>query len=144
VETISADGTRSGRSYLPGLSEDDRTTVHFLHFFPGLLIGLYPDHVSVQWYFPTGTDSSESGAEWLFGPEDARRDNGDIYDFVTMVLQQDWDVCERVQSGLRSGGYRGGVFTDRERRSHVLDWIVADTYVTGRRPASSPVTFGPE
>lgn len=134
--TLSRDGTTNGRPLLAGLDDAQRREVRFVTHFPGFVVSLKPDGVTLFWYWPEGPGRTRLVQEFLFPREvvDGGGDIGDAVEFTAQVGAQDWAVCEKVQLGLASKGYRGGVFSDIEARAHVFDKFVAHAYLTGRRP----------
>jgi Rieske 2Fe-2S family protein len=56
-------------------------------------------------------------AEYLFRPEviaDPAFDPSEIVDFVELVANQDYVVCERVQRGIRSRAFTRGVLAEKD------------------------------
>jgi glycine betaine catabolism A len=39
---------------------------------------------------------------------------GDVVDFWDVVNRQDWGICESVQAGMRSRGFRGAYYAPME------------------------------
>ena len=135
-ETVGDVDSMAGRATLPGLSADERRYVHYLHFFPGLLIALQPDYVSIQWYHPATAERSRVITEWLVTSAEAVTSPPTLrktISFIERILDQDWDVCSSVQRGLHSKGFRGGHFSTLERRSAAFDELIVDTYLNGQR-----------
>lgn len=134
--TLSRDGTTNGRPLLPGLDAAQRREVAFVTHFPGFVVSLKPDGVTLFWYWPDGAGRTRTVQEFLFPAQvvDGGHDIADAVEFTARVARQDWAVCEQVQLGLASRGYRGGVFSDIEGRAHVFDKFVAQVYLTGERP----------
>ena len=135
-QTVGHVDSMAGRAALPGLPIDERRYVHYLHFFPGLLIALQPDHVSIQWYHPATAERSRVITEWLVTSAEAAAPPPTLHrtiSFIERILDQDWDVCSSVQRGLHSRGFHGGHFSTLEQRSAAFDDLIVDTYLNGRR-----------
>ena len=59
-------------------------------------------------------------SEFLFAPETiARPDFAEIskatVEFWDLISRQDWDVCQRAQTGVGSRAYRSGVYPKQDR-----------------------------
>ena len=60
-------------------------------------------------------------------------DPADAVSFWDTVNRQDWHVCELVQRGIGSRGYRPGRYTEIEHTVHAFDQLVADAYLAPSR-----------
>ena len=134
--TLSANGTTNGRPLLPGLSPAQLRRAAFVTHFPGFLVSFKTDGVTLFWYWPDGAGRTHVVQEFLFPAPvvDDGMDISDAVEFTARVAEQDWAVCAKVQRGLASRGYRGGIFSDIEGRAHVFDKFMALVYLTGERP----------
>jgi Rieske 2Fe-2S family protein len=122
---------------LPGLSAVERRRVMYGGIFPNLLLSLHPDYVLTHRIEPTAPDRSAVECQWLFDPDAAAAPGFDpafAVDFWDVTNRQDWTVCEGVQRGLRSRGYRPGPFGLDE--VGVQQWTrqIATAYLTGDAP----------
>jgi Rieske 2Fe-2S family protein len=113
--------TSSGRSSLPplpGLDEADVHTFYGAYLFPNLILNYHSETVNAVTVVPTGPETTRVVSEFLFRPETIAADGFDpseVVDFRDLVAHQDWDVCERVQRGVRSKAYTAGVYPRQER-----------------------------
>jgi Rieske 2Fe-2S family protein len=51
-----------------------------------------------------------------------------VVEFSELVAHQDYDVCERVQVGVRSRAFDHGVFAEKDR----LAYAFTQTYLAAR------------
>lgn len=121
MSTFSLTGV-SGLPRLPGLSDEDAHAYFGYTLFPNLLMNFLSDVVFSLRLLPRGPELTTVVTEYLFQPEtiaDPGFDHTPVTDFVDLVSQQDWEVCERAQVGNRSRGYRkGGVYPWNDRLVH--------------------------
>ncbi|CAN5149047.1 aromatic ring-hydroxylating dioxygenase subunit alpha [soil metagenome] len=123
VESLTTSG-RSDHAPIPGLSEDDRRTVHYFVVYPNMLLSLHPDYVLVHCVWPIAPDRSRIVCDWLFTPEAVEADDFDpagAVEFWDLTNRQDWELCERVQRGMSSAGYRPGPYHRTEHCVHAFD-----------------------
>jgi len=74
-------------------------------------------------------------SEYLYRPEviaSAGFDCSDMVKFLDQVSVEDWAVCEKVQQGVRSRGYKQGIYP----REDVLLRLFAARYLAERGPAA--------
>ncbi|MEP7059715.1 MAG: aromatic ring-hydroxylating dioxygenase subunit alpha [Actinomycetota bacterium] len=111
--TLTLSGTTT-RPPLPGLAGNDLHVYLGNTIFPTLMINLHPDCVMTYRLEPLGPARTRIVSEFLFHPETIAGegfDPGDIAEFWDLVSEQDWAVCERVQTGVGSRAYAaGGVY----------------------------------
>ncbi len=122
----------SGQSMLgpmQGLADADASLVRYYVVYPNLMLGLHPDYALLHTAWPRGPSRSRVTCEWLFPPEhlaDPRFDASEIIEFWDVTNRQDWALCERVQRGATSQGYREGPYHPSERCVHAFDrWYAA-------------------
>ena len=61
-------------------------------------------------------------------------DPSDAADLWDLVNRQDWAICESVQRGMTSRGYRGGWFAPMEDESlDIRRWLLPRLEAHGRR-----------
>jgi Rieske 2Fe-2S family protein len=125
--TMSFDGT-ARRPALPGLDSGQRRVVHYYVLYPNLLLSLHPDYVMSHRLTPLGAERTRVVCEWYFHPDVAGAedfDPSDAVEFWDLVNRQDWGLCEGVQRGSRSRGYRPGPYQDSETCVHFFDrwWV---------------------
>ena len=114
--TFTASGTTS-RAPFPGLSEKEKTHHKGDVAYPNLLLSVAAEHVAAFTLWPRGPDLTRIACEFLFHRseiEKAAFDPCDVVDFWDIVNQQDWRVCESVQAGMKSRGFRGGFYAPME------------------------------
>jgi Rieske 2Fe-2S family protein len=127
--TWSMDGRQQGVGF-PGLTEAERRAGQsYVTSLPSSFIVAHVDYVRVVRLRPFGPETTELHAEWLFPKEtleDACFDLANVTDFGTTVMEQDAQVCELNQRGLRSIRHHAGVLMAEEyylKRFH--DWVNA-------------------
>jgi len=117
------------RAPLPGLGADERRHVYYYALLPNLLLNLHPDYVVTFRFLPAAVDRTEVVCEWLFAPGEIAKagfDPSDAIDFWDETNQQDWELSDRAQRGIRSLGYRPGPYSNREELLQALDrWVLA-------------------
>jgi len=121
--TMTMSGT-SSRSPFPGLAPEDSREVQYFHIFPNLLLSLLPDYVVTHTVWPVETGHSRVVCEWFFAPEAVAEkdfDPSDAVEFWDLTNKQDWELCENVQKGVQSKGYRPGRYQAVERCVYDFD-----------------------
>jgi choline monooxygenase len=124
---IRAAGGDGERCYAPnqGLSE-----ALYFWIFPNLMLNIYPDNVSVNLIVPLGHERTLTIFEWYFhNPKDAKVQERvrRAVDFSDQVQQEDIDLCEAVQRGLRSVTYdRGRYSVKRENGVHHFHMLLSE------------------
>jgi Rieske 2Fe-2S family protein len=117
ARTWSMDGSACGPEFL-GLTEVERAMGQlFVTMLPTMFIVAHVDYVRTVSLRPTGPETTELKAEWLFLPETLANPEFDlskVVDFATLVMMQDGDACEMNQRGLRSSKYRHGTLMPQE------------------------------
>lgn len=126
AETWSMDGRAQG--VLPGLSESDRAAgQRYGTVLPSLFIAAHVDYARIVRIVPTGPETMELSAEWLFDPAMLAQpefDRARITDFGILVMEQDAAACELNQSGLKSRAFERGVLMQEEYEVFLFqDWI---------------------
>jgi Rieske 2Fe-2S family protein len=117
----------SGAAALPaisGLPEEDHRLVHYYLVYPNLMLGLHPQYVLTHQAWPLAPDRTRVVCQWLFPPESIGApgfDPADMVEFWDLTNRQDWALCERVQRGAASAGYRPGPYHPAERCVHAFD-----------------------
>ena len=112
AETWSMDGKIHGARFA-GLTEEEVTVGYkYLMALPSVFIVGHPDYVRLVSLYPLGPERLQLTAEWLFLAETLSNpafDLKNVTDFATLVMQQDGEVCELNQHGLRSIRHKQGV-----------------------------------
>ena len=114
--TYTASGT-STRAPFPGLSEAERTRHKGEIVYPNLLLSAAAEHIAAFMIWPKGPERTVIACEFLFHDSEVAKpgfDPSDVVDFWDVVNRQDWRVCEGVQAGMRSRGFRGGFYAPME------------------------------
>jgi Rieske 2Fe-2S family protein len=114
--TFTMSGT-SGRAPFPGLSDKEKTHHKGEVAYPNLLLSAAAEHIAAFTLWPTGPDHTRIACEFLFHPDEIAKssfDPSDVVDFWDIVNKQDWQICESVQDGMTSRGFRGGFYSPME------------------------------
>ncbi|MFZ1814545.1 MAG: aromatic ring-hydroxylating dioxygenase subunit alpha [Rhizobiaceae bacterium] len=123
------DGGACGPEFA-GLTAAQRAAgFHFTTILPSLYIVAHVDHVRAVTLTPLGPEEMLLTAEWLFPAETLAQpgfDAADVASFASLVMQQDAEVCEMNQRGLKSGAYQSGTLMPQEFDIHHFhNWIRA-------------------
>jgi len=123
IDTLST----SGRSTWPRLidsASSEPASVHYWLMYPNLMLGVHPDYLLTHKVWPLAVDRSRVECEIFVRPEAAAApdfDASEVTDFWDLTNRQDWALCERVQVGVASRGYRPGPYHPSERCVHAFD-----------------------
>ena len=99
------------------MSETEKTHHKGEVIYPNLLLSAAAEHVAAFTLWPMAADHTRIACEFLFHESEVRKpdfDPGDVVDFWDVVNRQDWRICEGVQLGMRSRGFRGGFYAPME------------------------------
>ena len=114
--------TISGKSELPklpGLDPVDYTMYYGSYEFPNLMLNLHPDCGMYYIAFPKGPRHTQVVSEYLFRPEVIADPTvfkpEPVVEFWDLISKQDWDVCERAQTGVGSRAFTAGVYPRQDR-----------------------------
>jgi Rieske 2Fe-2S family protein len=114
--------TANGESELPkfpDLLPEDYQMYYGSYEFPNLLLNLHPDCVMYYIGIPKGPTHTQVISEFLFRPEVISDPNAfkpePVVEFWDMISKQDWDVCERAQTGVGSRAFTQGVYPRQDR-----------------------------
>jgi Rieske 2Fe-2S family protein len=90
--------------------------VVFASIAGSMYVVAHPDYVRSVRVVPTGPESIELVVDWLLpeATEISKPDLDRICDLARLVIQQDGDVCELNQRGLRSRSHTEGVLVAQE------------------------------
>ena len=108
-------GRGGGLPLLPGLTEEQKHKGIYLHLFPNLDVGVWPDHVHVLVVWPESPDRTReeiriyTGDEALAPEHDAAREA--IVEGWRELNREDVDVVERLQKGRACPAYDGGTLS---------------------------------
>jgi Rieske 2Fe-2S family protein len=114
--TFTASGS-STRAPFPGLSDTEKTHHKGEVAYPNLLLSLAAEHVAAFVLWPIAPDLTRIACDLLFHVSEIGKpefDPRDVVDFWDPVNRQDWTVCEGVQLGMQSRGFRGGFYAPME------------------------------
>ena len=114
--TFTTTGT-STRAPFPGLSEKEKTHHKGEICYPNLLLSAAAEHVAAFTLWPKTPDLTRIACEFLFHKSEIGKsgfDPRDVVDFWDIVNRQDWKICEGVQAGMRSRGFRGAFYAPME------------------------------
>lgn len=129
--TMSISGA-STATVRPRLTGDQRRRVLYINLFPNLLLSVHPDYVMTHRIVALGPASSEVECQWLFAPEDLRREDFDPAESIELwdiTNRQDWSAVESVQRGIRSPLYRPSVLAHGEDAVYQFAGMVANAYL---------------
>jgi len=122
--TFTASGT-THRAPFPDLDEHERVRHKGELVYPNLLLSLSADHVASFVLHPLAADRTRIVFDVLVSPDEAAGDCSDASDFWDLVNRQDWGICESVQRGMSSRGYREGWFAPMEDSSlDIRRWLL--------------------
>jgi phenylpropionate dioxygenase-like ring-hydroxylating dioxygenase large terminal subunit len=113
--------TRTGQSTLPpfpDLRPDDLRMYYGTFQFPNLLLNLHPDAAMVYTLFPQGPGRTTVVSEYLFRPETIAAPDfapDPVVELWDLISRQDWEICQRAQTGVGSRAYRSGVYPRKDR-----------------------------
>jgi Rieske 2Fe-2S family protein len=123
-DTLSTSGHSSWPRLDGASSRADDRLVHYYLVYPNLMLGIYPDYLSVHTVWPVSAAAARVSCE-IFVPAGtlalAGFDPAPVIDFWDLTNRQDWALCERVQRGVTSRGYRPGPYAASERCVHAFD-----------------------
>jgi len=114
--TFTESGT-SNRAPFDGLDEDERVRHKGELIYPNFMLSLCADHVAAYSLWPQSPQQTTIHCDLLFDPAEmakAQFDASDAADFWDLVNRQDWQVCEGVQSGMRSRRFEYGYYAPME------------------------------
>jgi len=129
ANTFTTSGTTT-RAPFPGLSETEKSHHKGELFYPNLMLSLSMDHVAAFYLWPQSAGHTRIQCDFLFHPDELSKadfDGTDAIKFWNVVNQQDWNICESVQRGMRNRVFEHGYYAPMEDYS--LD---IRRYVRGR------------
>lgn len=123
---------RGGRYYTPG---EDGLEALYYWVFPGWMLNIYPDNMSLNVVVPLGPDRCLTIFEWYRQDHDGPGAAAAIertVEFSHGIQLEDIAICESVQKGLRSGAYERGRFSAlRENGVHHFQSLVHAALTSG-------------
>ena len=95
--------------------------------WPNMVFEVYPGgNLTVFHHTPAGAEQTIQETEWYFSAETPTRNEQEVIDFVHTVRLEDIPICECVQQGLHSKGYRQGRLIVDQDRTDVSEHAVHD------------------
>ncbi|HEX6130922.1 MAG TPA: aromatic ring-hydroxylating dioxygenase subunit alpha [Actinomycetota bacterium] len=114
--------TISGASQLPkfpDLLPEDYQMYYGAYQFPNLMLNLHPDCVMYYIGYPRGPKHTTVVSEYLFRPETIADPEvfkpEPVVELWDLISKQDWEVCERAQTGVGSRAFTTGVYPRQDR-----------------------------
>jgi choline monooxygenase len=95
--------------------------------WPNWCLEVYPGgNLTVFHHVPLGPEQTVQRVEWYFPQAQLSAKDQEVIDFVHEVRLEDIPICESVQAGLHSLGYRQGRFVVDPARSEISEHAVHD------------------
>lgn len=95
--------------------------------WPNWSLEVYPGgNLTVFHHVPLAPERMVQKVEWYFPHDSPTAEEREVIDFVHAVRLEDIPICESVQSGLHSLGYRRGRFVVDRERSEISEHAVHD------------------
>lgn len=122
-------------------------TAYFYHLFPNVSVTIYPHSVYTLIMLPHSSGKANEKLTLLQHPacrlesdDDEKYQNKmeQLLDFVCEVNDEDIEICERLDKGMRQSAYKGGMFsTDMEFTIYRFQNLLADV-MTNEPPRVFP------
>ena len=109
--------------------------MHYIALPTNLLISAHPDYLMFHRLIPHSAGRATVECSWHFPQSVAAAQDFDpsfASDFWDLTNIQDFAACESVTRGMRSGGFRPGVFDIREDGVRSFQGQLAQFYLTQR------------
>ena len=128
AETWTMTGKPCGPEF-PNLTAEERQNgYNFVTIYPTMFVVAHVDYVRAVFFEPTGPESIRLTAEWYFPQETLDQpgfDAAEVASFAKIVMDQDAEVAELNQRGIRSPGYRRGTLMPQEYDIHNFHkWVI--------------------
>jgi choline monooxygenase len=95
--------------------------------WPNWCLEVYPGgNLTVFHHVPVAPERTVQRVEWYFPQPEPTLADQEVIDFVHRVRLEDIPICESVQAGLHSLGYRQGRFVVDPERSEISEHAVHD------------------
>jgi Rieske 2Fe-2S family protein len=114
--SLSTEG-KTSLPLLPHMTDIDASSYYGCTMFPNAFVDVTGTCVIVSYLYPKGPDHTTMVMEYLFAPRtiaDPSFDPTSVVEFNEMVAAQDNMVCERVQQGVSSRLFQGGVLSPKD------------------------------
>jgi choline monooxygenase len=100
--------------------------------FPNLLISSWPYGVTVVWWTPLSLTRTRARVRnYSFDPEHDPRTGEEGRRLMRQIQDEDFDICLRVQEGLRSASYESGPQHTLESRVGAFQQLLVELLVAG-------------
>jgi Rieske 2Fe-2S family protein len=103
---------------LPGLQPEDYEMYYGSYEFPNLMLNLHPDCGMYYIAYPKGPNHTTVVSEFLFRPETIEGDHfkpEPVIELWDLISRQDWEVCQRAQTGVGSRAFTTGIYPRQDR-----------------------------
>ena len=77
-------------------------------------------------HIPGGAETVIQETEWYFTNPTPTNEEREVIDFVNIVREEDIPICENIQRGLHSKGYKQGRLIVERERTYVSEYAVHD------------------
>ncbi len=115
-----------------GLDHSNLASGRFIALFPNVLLSVLPNHVFVMRLEPLAPGLTREICTWLLPPSNPHVSDDDFAttrDFWLDVNYEDFDIVQRGQLGLTTGGYTPGRLSPRfEEPLHRFHNMLADRF----------------
>lgn len=137
VETVSEDGLRNDRPFLPGLPDEERDRVRDYHLFPTTLISRQPDYLLTYRVEPLAVGRTRVTHDLLVHPASTGPAD-DVVSAWDRTNAEDARIIERQQRGVGGRGYAPGLVAGVEDGLRRFLNEMADIY-DGDAPSGEPL-----
>ncbi|MCY3780601.1 MAG: Rieske 2Fe-2S domain-containing protein [Chloroflexi bacterium] len=132
IRDVDPSEARDRRYVRSGAGEEDAL---YYWMFPNVMLNVYLDNASINIILPVGHDKTLTIFEWYFeapGTGEGWESMQQIIAFSDEIQQEDIELCEWVQRGLRSSAYNTGRFSVlRENGVHHFQSLVHEFLTRG-------------
>ena len=132
IRDVDPGEARDRRYVRSGEGEEDAL---YYWIFPNVMLNVYLDNTSINIIIPVGHDKTLTIFEWYFeapGTGEGWESMQQIIAFSDEIQQEDIELCEWVQRGLRSNAYHAGRFSVlRENGVHHFQSLVHEFLTRG-------------
>ena len=129
AETWSSSGKVSGARFDDLTDEERGRGQSYFVSLPSVFIAAHVDYMRTVRVLPLGPETTELEVEWLFPAASLELEGLDLEDitgFAKLVMQQDAEVSELNQRGLRALAFEQGVLMPEEHYVKAFqDWVRA-------------------
>ena len=135
AESLSVDGKFCGQiaSQLP---QEEFRNARYYTVFPNLFVSFFPDYAMIHRLTPVSFERTRIECDFLFHPETIQSDSfapNRAVEFWDLTNRQDWEMCERVQVGLSTPGFKPSPYSNLESLLVAFDEYYLSRMGMGRR-----------